>query len=288
MTWILLSILAGLADATVYAAMKKLSDVPPHVTLWWRSALALPVLGTLLAIDGIPELKPGLLPVLLVFSVMIALGSLLIIHATRISPLSSSMPVLSFTPAFLLVTSWVMLGERSGPLGTVGVLTIVAGAYVLNAHRLSVGLLAPLKALVTTRGSLYVLGTALIYAITANLGKIGIQLSSATFFTAAAYLVVSLVVMPFMVRATMKHGGVFRAHAGTLLVMGAAAAVMMICYALAVQLTIVPYVIALKRTNGLFSVLFGLLLFREGRIRQSLAGAAIMFAGVVLITLAGS
>ena len=65
MTWILLSILAGLADATVYAAMKKLSDVPPHVTLWWRSALALPVLATLLAVDGMPELKPGLLPVLL-------------------------------------------------------------------------------------------------------------------------------------------------------------------------------------------------------------------------------
>jgi len=286
-TWIILSLLAGLADATVYAAMKKLRDVPPNVTLWWRSILALPVLGTLLAIDGLPELKPGLFPVLLVFSVMIAVGSLLIIKATRVAPLSTSMPVLSFTPAFLLVTSWVMLGERSGPLGTVGVLAIVLGAYVLNVHRLSLGLLAPLKALVTTRGSLYVLGTALIYAITANLGKIGIELSSATFFTASAYLVVSLVVLPFMLRETAKQGRVFRDHAGLLLLMGFAAAVMMICYAVAVQLTIVPYVVALKRTNGLFSVLFGVLLFGEGRIRQSLAGAAIMFAGVLLITLSG-
>ena len=287
-TWILLSLLAGLADATVYAAMKKLSDVPPHVTLWWRSALALPVLGVLLAVDGWPQMQPGLLPVLGVFSLMIAAGSLLIIHATQVSPLSTSMPVLSFTPAFLLFTSWVMLGERSGPRGTVGVLTIVAGAYVLNVHRASVGVLAPLKALLTTRGSLYVLGTALIYAITANLGKIGIQMPSAAFFAAAAYLVVSLVVLPFMLRANVDHRSVVRAHAGTLLLMGVAAAVMMICYALAVQLTIVPYVIALKRTNGLFSVLFGVLLFGEGRLRQSLLGAAIMFAGVLLITLSGA
>jgi len=286
--WILLSLLAGLADATVYAAMKTLRDVPPHVTLWWRFTLALPVLGVLLAVDGIPDLQPGLLPVLGVFSVMIAAGSLLIIRATQVSPLSSSMPVLSFTPAFLLVTSWLMLGERSGPLGTVGVLAIVIGAYVLNAHRLSVGVLEPVKALVTTRGSLYVLGTAFIYAITANLGKIGIEKSSATFFAAASYLVVSLVVLPFMLRATVSQTRVVRAHAGALLLMGVAAAVMMICYAVAVQLTIVPYVIALKRTNGLFSVLFGVLLFREGRLRQSLLGAAIMFAGVVLITLAGT
>ena len=288
MTWVLLSLTAGLADATIYAAMKKLREVPPHITLWWRFTLALPVLAVLLALDGLPELQPGLIPILLIFSVMIAAGSLLIIRATQVSPLSTSMPVLSFTPAFLLFTSWVMLGERSGPLGTVGVLAIVVGAYVLNVHRASVGLLAPFKALFTTPGSLYVLGTALIYAITANLGKIGIQRSSATFFIAAAYLVVCLVVLPFMIRATARHGGVFRGNARPLLIMGAAAAVMMICYAVAVQLTLVPYVIALKRTNGLFSVLFGVMLFGEGRIKQSLLGAGIMFVGVLLITWAGT
>ena len=288
MTWVLLSLTAGLADATIYAAMKKLADVPPHVTLWWRFTLALPVLGALLAVDGIPELQPGLLPVLLLFSVLIAAGSLLIIRATQIAPLSTSMPVLSFTPAFLLLTSWLMLGERSGPIGTVGVLTIVLGAYVLNAHQRDVGLLAPLKALVTARGSLYVLGTALIYAVSANLGKIGIERSSATFFTTAAYGVVSLLVLPWMLRSARDLGRAMKEHTGALLLMGGAAAVMMLCYALAVQLTIVPYVIALKRTNGLFSVLFGVLLFKEGRARQSLLGAAIMFAGVVLITLSGA
>ena len=78
-----------------------------------------------------------------------------------------------------------------------------------------------------------------------------------------------------------------RAGLPYLLLIGFAAAVMMICYAMAVKLAIVPYVIALKRTNGLFSVLFGLLLFREGRITQSLFGAGIMFAGVLLIVLSG-
>jgi drug/metabolite transporter (DMT)-like permease len=286
-TWIALSLLAGLADATVYAAMKKLRDIPPQVLLWWRFTLALPVLLGLLALDGWPTLEPGLLPVLLVFSVMIAVGALLIVKATQVAPLSTSMPVLSFTPAFLLVTSYLMLGEQSGPLGTVGVLTIVAGAYLLNVHQRSLGLLAPLKALFTDGGSLLVMGTALIYAITANLGKIGIERSSSAFFAAAAYVVVCAVVMPFMLRSTRGYGPALRAGIPYLLLMGVAAAVMMICYAVAVRLTIVPYVIALKRTNGLFSVLFGLVLFGEGRIKQSLLGAGIMFGGVLLIVLSG-
>ena len=287
MTWIVLSLLAGLADATVYAAMKKLREVPPHVLLWWRFSLALPVLGGLLVVEGWPTVQPGLVPVLLVFSVMIAAGALLIVKATQVAPLSTSMPVLSFTPAFLLITSWVMLGERSGPLGTVGVLTIVAGAYLLNVHQRDLGLLAPLRALVTDRGSMYVMGTALIYAITANLGKIGIERSNSAFFACAAYVVVCVVVLPFMLRSARGSAPLLRAGLPYLLLIGFAAAVMMSCYAMAVKLAIVPYVIALKRTNGLFSVLFGLLLFREGRITQSLFGAGIMFAGVLLIVLSG-
>lgn len=43
-----------------------------------------------------------------------------------------------------------------------------------------------------------------------------------------------------------------------------------------------------ERTNGLFSVLFGVWLFGEGRVRQSLVGAGIMFGGVVLIAVGGS
>ncbi len=285
--WIPLALLAGLADATVYASMKMLREVPPYVVLWWRYALGIPVLVGLVALDGIPELQVGLWWVLVLNSVGIAGGSLLLIRATQIASLSSSMPMLAFTPVFLLGTSYLMLGERPGPGGTVGVVLIAVGAYLLNVHQLKLGPLAPLRALVSNRGSLYVLLTALIYAVTANLVKMGVQRSSATFFPLLSYLFITAAVLPFMLRSARGQSAKLVASWRPLVLMGTAGSLMMVFYAIAVQLTIVPYVIALKRTNGLFSVLYGKFLFKETHLRQSLLGASIMFAGVLLITLLG-
>jgi uncharacterized membrane protein len=47
----------------------------------------------------------------------------------------------------------------------------------------------------------------------------------------------------------------------------------------------VAYVIAIKRTNGMMSVLFGHFFFKEKNIKEKLLGSAIMLAGVLLIIL---
>jgi len=53
----------------------------------------------------------------------------------------------------------------------------------------------------------------------------------------------------------------------------------------AVSLGIVSYVISIKRTSILFTVLFGFFIFKERNIRSRLMGAIIMILGVLLITL---
>ena len=59
----------------------------------------------------------------------------------------------------------------------------------------------------------------------------------------------------------------------------------MICQMFAIREIQVPYVIAIKRSSVLFSVLFGYLLFGERQIRQRGMAAACMCAGVVVIAL---
>ncbi len=53
----------------------------------------------------------------------------------------------------------------------------------------------------------------------------------------------------------------------------------------ALLIQIVPYVISLKRTGILFSVLLGWLIFGEAGIRRRFTGAAVMFAGICCIIL---
>ncbi|NJL34456.1 MAG: hypothetical protein HC893_12080 [Chloroflexaceae bacterium] len=53
----------------------------------------------------------------------------------------------------------------------------------------------------------------------------------------------------------------------------------------ALTLTLVAYVISVKRTSTVMSVLWGGLLFKEQHLRERLLGALVMLAGVVIISL---
>jgi len=53
----------------------------------------------------------------------------------------------------------------------------------------------------------------------------------------------------------------------------------------AVTMTLVPYVISIKRTSVIFSSLYGFFIFKERFIKTRLLGVVIMVAGVLLISL---
>jgi uncharacterized membrane protein len=61
-----------------------------------------------------------------------------------------------------------------------------------------------------------------------------------------------------------------------------------LCHFHGIEQAPAAYLIAVKRTSLLFSVLYGGLWLGEGQLASRLAGAAVMMAGVILISLWGS
>ncbi|GFR40427.1 hypothetical protein Agub_g1001 [Astrephomene gubernaculifera] len=53
-------------------------------------------------------------------------------RAIQISPLSLTIPYLAFTPAILIATAYVFLGELPSPAGVLGVSVVALGGYLLN------------------------------------------------------------------------------------------------------------------------------------------------------------
>jgi drug/metabolite transporter (DMT)-like permease len=51
----------------------------------------------------------------------------------------------------------------------------------------------------------------------------------------------------------------------------------------AIQRTLAVYVISIKRSGAIVTVLLGALLFGEPRLRERLAGAVVILGGVLLI-----
>jgi uncharacterized membrane protein len=291
MLWFHLTIASAFSLATADALTKRVSGRTGSViAAWLRSVIALPFLLMTLFFVEIPEIGPDFWWVIAVSLPFEVAATLLYVRAIHVSPLSLTLPFLAFTPIYLLFTSYVTLGEVPSRAGVAGVLLIAAGAYTLNLGSIRRGgILAPFRAILRERGSMMMMGVAVIYAVTSDLGKMAINNSSATFFGPvywAAFCVVLTPVAYFMKRKEFRAGVATR-NAAAFIPAGFAHAVMVALHMVAISLTQVSYMIAVKRTSLLFGAVFGYFMFAEKNIGERAFGAALMFAGLVVMVMAG-
>ncbi len=199
--------------------------------------------------------------------------------------ISQVIPILSFTPLFLLVTSPVILGELPNLQGIIGVLFIVSGSYLLNINLQNQGIFAPLKALVKNKGTRYMMIVSFIYSFSANFDKMAIQSSSMwqyLIFINIFMLTGSTLTLLFKEKFDLK---LVNENKRNLFVIGFFNFLTNILHATALSLTFVVYVIALKRTSGLMSIGLGSIFLKEKNIKERFLGASVMFVGVLLIIL---
>jgi len=184
MMWIILSILAGLGDATLYALMKKIKNMDGMLVVWTQNAFSIPFLALALVLF-FPQNIDANVYVVGFFNAIILIATMrLLFRAFKSSNLSLTVPLLSFTPLFLLVTSPLIVGEApTSSIGYLGVLFIVLGAYVLNLQERKSDIFGPIRALFTNIGPRCALGGAFLMSIMANMFKIGIDMSNPFFYS---------------------------------------------------------------------------------------------------------
>lgn len=208
--------------------------------------------------------------------------------AIGLSPLSLTMPYLSFTPAFVIITGLVILGETLNIWGLLGVLSIVFGGYVLNFEPGSRrGLADPLKAVFREPGSWRMLITAIIFSVCGVLGRMGVLNSSPLFFAltlfpalGAAFVLVGLTTRQASLSILWKTPG-------PAFLAGLFVTLEIICHHVSISMVKAAYMLAVKRLNTLISVLYGGIIFKEKNIRLRLAGTVLMVIGVTMIGLLG-
>jgi drug/metabolite transporter (DMT)-like permease len=186
---------------------------------------------------------------------------------------------------FLIFTSFVMLGEFPDRSGMAGIFLIATGAYLLNLNSHEKGPLAPFKAIAKEKGALLIITVAFIYSISSNLGKIAVLHSSPIFFAVIYTVLLSVFILPFIVIRKRDSISAIRARPALFLLIGFIFAIMVAAHFSALKLTEVSYMISVKRTSLIFSVIYGWLIFKEEHIRERFLGSVVMVAGVVLITL---
>jgi uncharacterized membrane protein len=149
------------------------------------------------------------------------------------------------------------------------------------------GYLGPIKAIWKEPGSALMLVVAFIYGLTSVGGKVMILDSSPLFAAVTIFILYGLILTAILLttgKATLKN--ITRNHR-----LGALAGLIvfaeMICHNTAMSMVAAAYMITIKRTTGLFSVLYGWFLFHETGIRFRLVGTVIMTIGAAVIALWG-
>lgn len=287
MNWFVLSCVTALTQAIKDAFLKKSLGGLDALTAMCGYCLTASVCLWLAVAAGPPVvLETAFWPLLAVGGAIGGFTYWLYGLALKAGDLSLALPMLAFTPLFLLVTSPVTVGEFPAPGGLCGIALVVAGAYVLNLRERRHGVLGPVKALLTNKGSRLMLAVAAIWSIGANIDKLGLTASSPLFWGAAVYGAIALALGLGLVR---KRGGrqLTGRGVGLFCLAGFLEAVGFACQMYALPLTQVSYVIAIKRLSVVFSVLLGAAVFHEPDLRHRLPGAFLMVVGVFFIAVFG-
>ncbi len=285
MLWVIYSLLSAFSWATADVFTKKISKADDYILMLARFLYASPFVLLLLFFIPMPKLESGFWLVLSFAIAVEVLAWIFYIKSIRSAQLSLVAPFLSLTPVFLVFTSFIILGELPSFVGFFGILMVVVGAYILNLKSISKGILEPFKSISKEKSCVYMIVAAFLFSISANLGKILILKSSPLFFSAIYF---PLLMMPFLIIVyftSRKKIVQLKSNFSNLFFSGLFFGLMAILNFLALQLVIVPYMISIKRTSSIFSVLYGHFLFKEENIKKRLAGALVMLIGAVLIIL---
>jgi uncharacterized membrane protein len=285
MGWLLYAFLTAICEAAKDIFSKiglKTNNV--YIVAWAYRLYSLPFLLPLLFFIDIPQLSLKYWMALFVGGSLNVLTSILYMKAIKHADLSVSVPLVTFTPLFLLLTSPLIVGEFPSLVGALGIVAIVLGSYLLNYNQNRRGIWAPFKALVSEKGPRYMLLVAFIWSITSNIDKIGIKSSSPIFWAITVSIFISIAMIPVILVWARGEFNQIITSIKRLAPIGLFSALTLIFQMLAINLALVAYVIAIKRTSAILVVLVGLWFFKERDFKYRLIGSSVMVFGVILIS----
>ncbi|CEG39101.1 uncharacterized protein PHALS_09160 [Plasmopara halstedii] len=213
-------------------------------------------------------------------------------RAIQISTLSATIPFLSFTPAFLVIVAFLVLGEVPTALGVLGIsIAVMGGFWLQGAKDAQASKEMLIDSSAASKGPVYMILVAFLWSISSAFDKIGVQNSTPLVYGATIQVIVA---GGSYVLQKMRIGGgevdlIIGQETKTpwkyIILAGLTSVVSYYINLVAMQHLEVSYVIAMKRSGCIWSVLMGRFLFRERNLRKKIPSILLMVLGVTCIVM---
>lgn len=265
-----------------------LEEVDEYLLAWALRFFAIPPIILGLLAYGIPNLGHNLI-FAISFSVPAGvLATLFYMKAIKTSDLSIISPISGLSPVLVLLSSSLIVGEIPSVLGLIGVMATTVGIYVLKIHEASSGFSEPFRAVLREPGAKYMIAMLLIYAVAAPIDKIGVEASSPVFYTLLLHVGQLTLLTPIMIYKNRDWRNSIRRNKREIIAIGGLSGLSSIAQMTALTYTLVVYVISIKRSGILLSVIAGHFIYGEENMKERIAGSLIILLGLSMIALAGS
>ena len=283
----------GFLLAFATAVSEALKDITSKYNLHhideYTAAFSMHLVQTLLLLPlilyfGFESMSPRFLCALLASSILQLGVILLYFKAIKRSELSVTVPLITLTPLFMLLTSPIIIGEFPSAVGVVGIVLIVVGTYISNISEDPKKIFAPFVSLVKNQGSRYMLLVAFFWSITANLDKIGVEETSPIYWAFSKDFVILFYLIPILAIKSKKPLLQMNNRKWPLLMVGFFKSTSVVSQMFAIQFILVPYVISIKRASSVFIILFAFLYMNERKnFRNRMFGILIILLGLGVI-----
>jgi len=244
------------------------------------------LLAPVVVVMGVEEVSGRFLLALFSSSFIQLAVILLYMKAIKRAELSVTVPLVTLTPLFMLLSSPILIGQFPNLSGIGGILFIVAGTYLLNMEGSRAGFFAPFKNLVYSQSSRYMLIVAFLWSITANIDKVGVEETSPIFWAFSKDLLILLYLIPIVYLKSKAPLEQLKSRWLQLLGIGVFRTTSVLTQMFAIQFILVAYVISIKRSSALLIILYAIFFLHEKKnLKTRLLAIAIISAGLALIAL---
>lgn len=284
--WIYLALGAALVSAILNLSIKDLSGkIDEYAAGFIRNLILLPALWLILIVFGFPKVDYTfwiLIAIMLPFEFVLVN---LFQKAFKLSPVSLIVPILSLSPLFIALISFILFSEKLTFYHILALIAFVVGVYILNLKSTTTHIFAPIKSLFEDKGVFYIFLVALILGVTVTLGKRAIVASSPQFFSAIYYTFVTLLLFPlYKYKSKVRLSDFFR-HKKSIFLLGILGPVSLMLVFFALKMGPTAVVQSVKSLDVIFSVILAGTFLKEKGIRKRLIGSAFIVAGSILIIL---
>ena len=295
MLWLILGLISGFSFALYHIANKKYikSANPTYFAYWVLFFTAIFAFPFIFILWGHLVLNKMTIFFMVLLGVVIVITRPMYLHALKISNVSKTAPLLTLTPLLTLILAMITLREFPSSLGIVGVILLVAGTYFLNySPKQHKHILEPFTLIFKHKGSQLMFIVAVVYGFGSVIDK-NIVLNSNHITRLVLY---SFIALPMFTAYLMFKDGcskyvketkfTFKEHWKGIILTTLIFYCVIIPQVWAYTMTYTAYVISLKRTAAIFTVIIAYFAFKEKKnFWYILFGTMLMVLGVVLMIL---